>query len=394
MTDPKEIEAGEAKLKEMGFDPAAPPDQALAALRALRGKPGVGNAAIASALGKLTLPGAADMLAEMETQASGAERREIRRALFKLRQRGISPTAEAVPAAGPRPALGAPPETTTLSALLSPIDAEGARIVWIFKSRPQGGVNRLWGLATESEGLVSVRIAALSRRELRAERAELEKRAALKMIEADWRLADFILCEAYRLTPEAHRREAGNFFALRAEIIASSPPADFTHPVYAELAAEAAADPSPELLKEPEIAAWKLPDDEVKPYADEVRGLRESTIILNQVLQQERVDAVVGRALAELLSGDRATRVRRRLEDTAYYMARTGRRTAAGWAAAAAAKIRDGAELKRFTFFQGFIRTQLGEILAEQRQREEQEPRLIMTPAEAMRARASRMRQR
>ena len=93
------------------------------------------------------------------------------------------------------------------------------------------------------------------------------------------------------------------------------------------------------------------------------------------------------RALGELIQGDNARRLRRHLEDTGYFFARTGKRAQAGWAAAAAAKLRDGTDLRHVAFFQIFMRTQLGAILAEQQEQAQQEPRLIMTPAEAMRAR-------
>jgi hypothetical protein len=51
--------------------------------------------------------------------------------------------------------------------------------------------------------------------------------------------------------------------------------------------------------------------------------------------------------------------------------------------------------LKRVPFFQAFMRAQLGAIIAEEEQHQREEPRLIMTPAEAMRAQqAARSRQR
>src|SRR6266851_4533747 len=130
------------------------------------------------------------MLAEMEAGASGALRREIRRALFHLKQHGIEP-----------PAIEAPPASTaasatssSLTALLSPIDVEGARIVWIVKPRIQGGVLRLWALISETDGLVGAQNTGLTRRELKSEREQLEARARMKLIEADYCLADFIIC--------------------------------------------------------------------------------------------------------------------------------------------------------------------------------------------------------
>ena len=380
-----ETNLDDAKLIEAGFDPALAPADALAKLRELKGKPGIADGAIARALGMIADPRAAAMLTEMEAGAAGPIRREVRRALYKLKQRGIDAPAATAPAASA--IHGNAAEKTEIAAMLSPIDSEGARIVWIVKPRVQGGVIRLWALISEREGLVGAQNGALSRRELKSEREELERRAQVKLVDADWRVADFVACEAWRNTPQSRRGQVGNFLTLRAELIASPPPTELLHPVYAELAAEAAGEPSGELLKEPELLEWRIADAILKPYVEEIARAGESVIVLNPLHKQERVNAVIDRATAELLTGDNGRAVQRRLEDIAYYMARVGRRTQAGWAAAAAARLRDGIDVTRVLFFQAFIRSQLGAVAAAEQQKAEQEPRLIMTPAEAMRAR-------
>ncbi len=386
-TDPED-----AKLAAAGFDPAAAPSDAIGRLRELRGQGVISDAAIARALGHVADAGAAAMLAEMEANAAGAVRREIRRSLYKLHQRGIEPPSESGKG---QPRIAVAPEASGLTALFSPIDSDGARIVWIIKPRTQGGVMRLWGIVSEEEGLIGAIAAGISRRELRGERETMERRAGVKLVEGDWRLADFVLCEAYRRTPEARRGRVGNFLALRAELITLPVPTEIAHPIYAELAAEAQDEPSPDLLKEPEIAEWKLANADIAPYVDELNRANESTIVLNPVQQQNRIGLIVERAVSELFAGDPGVRIRRRLEDTAYYMIKSGRRQQAGWAAAAAAKIRDGADFKRVAFFQAFVRTQLGSIVAEEQERAREEPRLIVTPAEAMRAgEAARQRRR
>jgi len=382
----------DSDLAAAGFDPAAAAPEAIARLRELRANPAVSASSIARALANIPDLGAAALLAEMETGAAGTLRREIRRSLFKLHQHGLEPPS---PAASSQPHPPSPSETGNLTALFSPIDSEGARVIWITKPRPQGGLVRLWGIVSDSEGLVGAIAGTAGRRELREEREEMERRAGTRLIEGDWRLADFILCEAYRRTPEARRGKVGNFLTLRAELISSPPPTAIKHPVYTELAGEAAENPSPELLKEPELAEWKFTAEQIAPYVDELNRANESTIVLNQMQQQDRIGQIVERAIANLLTSDSGEHIRRRLEDIAYYMLKSGRRMQAGWAAAAAAKIRDGLDLKRDPFFIGFIRMRLGTVVAEERQRAREEPRLIMTPAEAMRAsEAARQRRR
>ena len=284
-----------------------------------------------------------------------------------------------------------------MSALLSPVDADGVSVVWLLKPRSGGGIRRLAGFVSETDGLLAASLTTVSRKELRAERTALEQRAGVKLIEADWKLGDYILCDAYRHTPEVNRAHIGDFFGSRAELTASAPPTDLAHPIYDEFAAEAAGEPSLELLREPEIGAWRLSAAQVKPFADEVTEVEQSVLVVSRVQQDERINTVVERAIGELLASDNARRLRRHLEDTALYFARTGKRTQAGSAAAAAAKIRDGAELRRIPFFVNFMRAQLGALLVEKQEQEKRETRLIMTPAEAMRAQqaaAARARQR
>ncbi|HEV7986894.1 MAG TPA: hypothetical protein VGP23_00295 [Candidatus Binataceae bacterium] len=384
-------EREDANLRAAGFDPAAPPAEALARLGELRAAPGVSPGAIARALGAIASAESAAMLAAMEAGASGALRRDVRRALFRLGQRGIAPAALA---ATPARTAASPPAAPGLSALFSPVDADGARVVWLVKERRGGGLARLWGLLAGSEGLIDVALSELSRRELRTERAEMERRAGVTMVEGDAGLADYILCEAFRRTPADRRAQVGNFLTLRTEIVGSPPPTEIVHPIYAEMASALEHEPAADLLKEPEIAAWKFPPAEIKPYVDEIKSIRESVLVLNRVQQEERINVIVERAVGVLLGGQHAGAVRRRLEDIAYYMARSGRREAAGWAAAAAARLRDADDVGRIVFFQALIRAQLGAVFAAEQERAREEPRLIMTPAEAMRAQQQQARPR
>jgi hypothetical protein len=255
----------------------------------------------------------------------------------------------------------------------------------------------MMALTSETDGLLTVNADSLSRKELRSERAELERRAGSRMVEADWRLVDFMMCEAYRRTSDERRARVGNFLSLRAEMVAAAPPTDFRHPIYDEFAAEAAGEPPTDLMQVPDVAAYKLPEDAIRPFAEEAAQLQQSTLVLNRMVQEERFEAVLEGAIEKLLTGELGSRLQRRLEDSAYYLARIGKPTEAGWIVAAAAKVRDGVELKRIAFFKLFMRAQLGVMLAERQEKLQEQPRLIMTPAEMMRARATaqaRMAQR
>jgi hypothetical protein len=370
-------------LLKLGIDPSQP-EGAVEKLRSLRASGGADEAKIADAAGHITSPDAAQLLAEMESNASGPLRREVRRALFKLRQHGIEPP---VTKAAASPAVATPAQGA--NAIISPVDQEGARLVWLFKTRAQGGLSRLQGLTSDSDGLVGANLTHVSRRELREERQEIERSSRIKLVDADYRLGDFILCEAYRHTPEARLGHVGNFLALRAEVLAAPPAADYQHPIYDEFAATLSEEPSADLLKEPELAGWVIPEPDLKPYLDEIGEIRQSPLVLNQYQQEERVNTVVARAVEQFFSGEPGALMRRRLEDTAYYLGRIGQANPARWAASAAAAIRAGQPLGRAPFFVQYVMRSLGLVLSEQQAHEEQQPRLIMTPAEMMRAQAA-----
>jgi hypothetical protein len=379
----KEHETIDPQLTAAGFDPAAAPADAVRKLGELRNAGSVDGATIAHALGGINDIAAATMLAEMERSATGVLRREVRRALYRLHQRGIEPPTSSQPATG---RAISEPVSAGITGLMSPPDREGVRIVWLVRERMGGRLARLFALDSRDEGLIAAETAELSRKEFKADRERLEQNTGTKLVDVEGRFADFLLCDAYRRTPENRRGRVGNFLALRAELTSSPPPSEFRHPVYDDLAAESEHDPSPDLLKEPEFLEWRLPDELIKKFADEIHSAQESVIVVSPIQQRERVNETIEHALESILSGESGERLRRSLEDLAYFMARAGRRQQAGWAVAAAKKIRDGGDVKHDAFFQSWIRMQLGAVFAEEQQRAAEEPRLIMTPAEAMRA--------
>ncbi len=398
-------------LKQQGADLAAAPETAVARLREMREKGEASELALAQMLAQIPSDSAAQLLAEIAAGTHGAVRRVAKRALFKLRQRGVPHTA---PASGARPsvpefpeAAGAPlttgvktsrpaaaREDTALTALLSAFDAAATRLVWLLKDLPQGGVHRLWGVVSESRGLLAVMSSRLSRRQLREERAAVERESGLRLVEADPKLADFILCEAYRRTAETERAAVGNFLQLRAELITASVPVEIDHPVYEELAGALDVTPSPALLDEPVMAAFTPPKAELWPFANEIEQMRQSPLVLSPAQQQERLALIVDHALKHMLEDERKILVRRHLEDTAYYLLRAGRRQPAQWAAAAAGMLARDADVRHAPLFQRWIQSGLSAAAADIARREVEGPRLILTPAEARRAAASRQAQR
>src|SRR5437016_2550342 len=90
---------------------------------------------IAAALGDLGTPEVAALLVAVEPDVHDrAVRKEIRRALYRLRQRGVPIPAASAPSASPTTAA-----TAEADGLVSGFDARGDRVVWIVRPLTAGG---------------------------------------------------------------------------------------------------------------------------------------------------------------------------------------------------------------------------------------------------------------
>jgi len=169
-----------ATLRRLDLDVAAvsgdgPPDERLGSLL-----DGADGAALADALGELGGAAAARLLAEKAAGCTDrALRKALRRAVFRLGQRGITvPSIEApretVAAAGP-----------DLEGFVSAFDGRGDRLIWLVRPQSSGGLLLLAAEINEPEGLRDVRLLEATRKDLRSARERLLKDTGLRLVPAD-----------------------------------------------------------------------------------------------------------------------------------------------------------------------------------------------------------------
>ncbi|HZP42379.1 MAG TPA: hypothetical protein VFD84_12855 [Candidatus Binatia bacterium] len=379
--------AAAATLAGLGLDAdaiAAGRADADALVRVLEGPDG-GTAA--DALGDLAAPPVAALLATVEPRlASRAARKAVRRALYRLGQRGV-----------PVPARAAPPPARPVAApeiegWMSHVDGRGDRAVWLVASAPAGATRLVAAQVNEPEGLRDLQEAEVTRKKLRAARRQLETQAHLRLVPVPWRILDALLVEAEARSGDAGR---GRGWAHARARLTSEPPAPPAEPVSRRVAAPADADAaalvagSVRLFDEPELASWWPPSEALAPFVGEIAAVRDSPLVLNRLQQEERLREVLGRAAATLIP----VRVfARRLEANAYVFAETGRAEAARTALATAAALRARpAEAHAVPFVAGYVERALGRLLAEvtAEQEERAQSSLVVTPQEFMRDRSA-----
>ncbi|MGE0821408.1 MAG: hypothetical protein AB7G75_15770 [Candidatus Binatia bacterium] len=382
------LREGSLLLDQWGISLARLQDQSLSitALTERVGQQPAADLALAALLGEYPTREAAQALLEWEAKTSDKNaRKEIHRSLYKLSQKGITPER---PVEEPvrRPIL-APSEP---EGYLSPIDGRGDRLVWLIKPKVGGGVHYLAAVINEPEGMQHSEGAEITRKGFRAMRDDIETRFRLLMVEVAWRYCDWLMHEGYERARTRGRTNIEDYPALRSHVV-SSPAQQVAIPFPPTIEPEAiAADDqllttSVELFQEPEFQRWFLDHEHAHRYTEQISQVQESPLILNRYQQQDRLQSVIEKAIDELFSGEQGAVYVRRLEESALYLANSGRNDAAKRALAVALALkwseRGG---KGIPFCEELVRQSIMMHYQEERQQgqEESSGSLIMKPSE------------
>ena len=388
-THDHQLALGEARLQEWAVGDAAGVD----VLRSLIGRDAAVDLAIAVRLGRIAESASVAALRAVEAAtADKLVQREVRRALYRLQQRGVAvPTA----VVEPPPVVAAP----ALEGYLSAVDGRGDQLVWLVKAHP-GGLAHVFAVVNDPEGLRDVDLFETTRKALRATREELVARHALRLVDADWHYCDFVIDRAFRWAVEQQRPVRGDYPGIRARLI-RTPVTEVPPLIYAHLDAEALRQDahllqeSAEVLAEPEFRTWVFHRETLQPYLEAVQRIKDSPLVLNEMQQKERFHETTARAVEELFGGERQASWGRRFTEMAYYFHATRRplqaRRACATALALEASRHGGRDIP---VCETLTRAGLGAYLQaeETRQAEEARTSLVVTPQQAARELQQRRR--
>jgi len=338
----------------------------------------------------------AKLAALAERTSSKAVRREIKRALYRLEQRGRwkPPEAPAPPRA--RDLLG--PADDATEAWMSRIDPLGGRLVWMAR-RHGSGVASLSALIDEDAGIREFRSGETTRKSLREAQREITRETGIGLVEVPWEWAHEVLRRAFA------RTERGRFPETPSVLKALAPHASadsehVRHPIDALLDRAAVAEDesalagSTQALAEPETGGWLLPLGWLEKALDSFSEADSSLVVVSPALKEERLRESFEGAVATILDApDRRERFADRLEETAYLLARRGAEAAARGTLAAALAARAGRPITEIPILADVTRRSLAlafEARAE-RQAEAAKSSLVMTPQQAL---AEQQRQR
>ena len=361
---------------------------AAAQARALKSQFGIGRerdlAAIYS-LGKIVDRAALDALDEIDRKTTDKDyKKEIKRALFKLSQRGLKVARESAGhRAAPAPLFTHEPDT---EAYMSAVDGGGGRLIWLAKAQPGHGLQVIQAMLHDRDGLLRIGGAHLRRKEMRDMFHGLQQQHSISMVSIPWEFADWAIYEAYEKGKARGQDGLEKFHELRS-IIGAEKPKEQIHPIYQKIdAAEAREGPwreqSRRLLDEPELRYWVVTDDWIQQFLTQIQEAQTSRLVLNPLQKEERMNAIVREAVKMLCSGENGRAFKRRMEDMALYFAETRRAEVAKLSLAVALQVGEGDPGPLdVSFLTGLVQKSLAVLLSQEKAKQEEEPSsLIVKP--------------
>jgi hypothetical protein len=382
-TDEK-IRSGLEQLRQSGISLADCSASLLPELKQQLSKGHDTDLAISYLLGKISNPAAVEMLSGLERGADNKElRKQARRSLFKLGQRGL-----VIAPAEPRPASAAAlfSHAPAIEAYMSPPDGGGGYLLWLTKAEPNHGLQMIQAMLHSREGLLRIGGAQVPRKQLRKMTQDIKSDHGATMIAVPWEFADRALYEGYETAKARGQSGLENFHELRS-VIASGKPKALAHPIYDKLKPDEAREgawreTSRRLLDEPELRYWVLADDWLQALLPQLEEAQSSRLVLNPAQKEERLSAIVRDAVKTLCRGLEGKAWQRRMEDMALYFFVTGRIPQAKLALAVALQVGEGDPGPLdISFLTGLVRKSFTIFLSQQQKtRKEQEPSLIIKP--------------
>jgi hypothetical protein len=371
--------SGEQLLAEWGIGADAAP----AELAAVMHRDVAADAAIAHRLGGMSSTESASALQRLERDAADKRvRKEAKRALYRLEQRGV-----AIPPA-PAEAAPTPVIATSIEGYVSPIDGRGDQLVWLVKAQA-GGVAHLFSIVNDPGGLTEAELNVVSRKTLKSVREDLERKHELRLVPVDWRYADFLVQRAFEWSRARGTRIGGDYPGLRAQLTRQPPTTSLPALPQLEAVAAAADDgalaSSAELLTQPEFRTWFLTAEDLRPDLEELASVKDSPLVLNPAQQQERFEAVINSAIDRWFGGDRSAAWTRRLFEMAVYLAASRRPQQAARALAVSRALEAGRPPRDLPLCSVLVRGSLEVFfrMAIEQEQEREKSSLVLTPQQA-----------
>jgi hypothetical protein len=294
------------------------------------------------ALARIPNPETAQLLTAMMAEAKEKQIiKSIKRTLYKLRQRGVKWAERPI---DEKPVL-TPPKPAMPEGHLSAIDATGSRIIVIARPVPLKGLFVVFSITNDMEGIQEYNVRQFTKKSFGEFLEGSLSTANFPVVETPGAYCFHLLKEAASLTQELSKPLPQGYHDAETEFRDIS--WDDPNPLIYQYIKEDEVRDRPHLLKDSAnlheimpIATWHLEGKEVEKYASGITEAQQSKIVLRPDQKEARLNTIYRQALDELFPEEKRLLWKRRLEETAYVLLKTGKEDEARAALSAAVDLK------------------------------------------------------
>lgn len=338
---------------------------------------------LAHTLGRWTSPEAGILLHRLASKTSSrAVLKNIRKSIFRLKSQGLG-----VKEIGDSsPAIYRPPRLTPSEGFVSSLDSVGTRLVWLVRPQLPQGVLAFHALVSDLQGIIDFHGFETSRKRFHEYLDSFKKEAPWDIVEADPDYCLGLMSEAVEINEKREQPPPGDFLKWRTGM-GNASPLPLKPLIYLYLNEEEwksrsdLVDRSGSLFQLPSFQAWFLEEEETKKYLPLLKEASESRLVLNPYQKEARVMDIYRQAVNELFDRERRALYRRRLEEMAYVLMKTGKKSEAQVSLAAALGMESqGGVLSTHPFLLELVKRSLAARLEEEAQKQAKETDLLIKP--------------
>jgi hypothetical protein len=310
-------------------------------------------------------------------------RKIIKRSIYRLKSKGVA--IDEMISNKEKPVLR-PSKAEPKEGFGSGIDFLGQRLLFLVIPHPGRVLTVMHGIVSDLRGLIDFSQEGMARREVRVFFEEVRGKNPIPIVEMEPSYVAFLFAQAYQLNPEKKGISYQEYLQAKSEIDGIKK--DYGKPlIYSHLQADEIIRDDrmlvrgEDLLKTDVFNSWKIEEDQIQPFTNEILGAEESKIVLNQTQKEVRLQGIYQKALTELFSGERKFLYQRRLEEMAYVLFKLGKEEDAKTALSVAMDLEKPLNsIQPNPFLYQLVVKSIYGLLAENNEKKSKEPSLIIKP--------------
>jgi len=308
----------------------------------------------------------------------------IKRSLYRLRQKGIKWDEKTT---DKKPAF-TPPKPAEPEGYLSAIDSSGSRILILARSVPMRGLVVVFSIVSDREGIQQFTVSRFNKKDFREFLKGFISSAEFPAIEAPGAYCLHLLKETGALSQSLSKVLPQGYREVEREF--SDVTWDEPAPLIYQLIREDEVKDLPHRLKDSArlheimpFSTWRLEEQEVGKYASQITEAGQSRIVLRPDQKEARIDTIYREALGEVFPEEKRLLWKRRLEEMAYVLLKTGKDDEARATLSAAVDLKNPfSPIEPNPFIWGLLLKSIQILLETDKEKKEEEKKtsLIITP--------------